>query len=72
MIKDDQETYTVEDYVEIGPTAAFVLVENGEWSLNRFREWHSAVVGQSVKNAIQYLKDMNEMLHESSKRRNGN
>ena len=66
--EDDKETYTTEEYLNFSPVQAFLNVRGDIWSIRRFEEWHSVIVGQSVKNATEYLQTTVKMMEESNKR----
>lgn len=65
-----KDTYTVEEYLWFDEEQAFDNVRAGIWNLTLFREWHSVVVGQSVKSATEYLQTTIKMLEETNKRKN--
>jgi hypothetical protein len=66
--EDDKETYTHEEYMNFSPIQAFLNVRGEIWSLKRFNEWHSAILGQSVKNATEYLQTTIKMMEECNKK----
>ena len=63
--EDDKETYTVEEYLWFDEEQAYLNVQGGIWSVRRFKEWHSVIVGQSVKSATDYLQTTIKMMKES-------
>ena len=65
-----KDTYTVEEYLWFDEEQAFDNVRAGIWNLTLFQEWHSVVVGQSVKSATEYLQTTIKMLEEINKRNN--
>ena len=66
--EDDKETYTVDEYLNFSPVQAFLNVRGDIWSIRRFEEWHSVIVGQSVKNATEYLQTTVKMMEKSNKK----
>ena len=67
LTEDDKETYTVEEYLWFDEEQAYLNVQGGIWSMQRFKEWHSVIVGQSVKSATEYLQTTIKMMEESNK-----
>ena len=63
-----KETYTADEYLNFSPVQAFLNVRGDIWSIRRFEEWHSVIVGQSVKSATEYLQTTIKMLEETNKR----
>lgn len=65
--EDDKDSYTVEEYLWFDVEQAYLNVHGGIWSMRRFKEWHSVVVGQSVKSATEYLQTSVKMMEETKK-----
>lgn len=60
-----KDTYTVEEYLWFDADQAYENVLAGIWNLATFKEWHSVVVGECVKNATEYLQTTIKMMEES-------
>jgi hypothetical protein len=63
--EDDKDTYSVEEYLWFDEEQAYLNVQGGIWSMRRFKEWHSVIVGQSVKKATEYLQTTIKMMEET-------
>lgn len=60
-----KDTYTADQYLWFDEELVYENVLAGIWDLTTFKEWHSVVVAECVKNSTNYLQTTIKMMEDS-------